>query len=82
MITSAAIATAVKIPAKMSRSCLVSGGLIWFRLLLDSFLHGAKCALEQIVIGSGPAELLQSLGNYFETLMGSYRVHARRLGAC
>lgn len=65
MTMSAAIAMAVQIPAKISRSSLVSGVLIWFRLLLNAFLHGAKCALEQIVIGSGAAELLQRLGEYF-----------------
>jgi hypothetical protein len=33
------------------------------------------------VIGPGAAELLQRLGNYFETLLGSYRVHVQRLSA-
>ena len=75
MTMSAAIAMAVQIPAKISRSCLVSGVLIWFRLLLDAFLHGAEGALEQIMIGSSASELLQRLGEYFETLLGSYRVH-------
>jgi hypothetical protein len=75
MTMSAAIAMAVEIPAKISKSCLVSGVLIWFRLLLNAFLHCAESALEQIVIGSGAAELLKRLGEYFETLLGSYRVH-------
>jgi hypothetical protein len=55
-----------------SRSRLSSLGLfIW----LYGFLHGAEGALEQIVISPGAAELLQCLGEYFETLLGSYRVH-------
>jgi hypothetical protein len=41
----------------------------------NALLHGAECPLEQIMIGPGAAELLQSLGEYFETLLWCYRVH-------
>lgn len=65
-------------PARIIRSSSVGRFLFtWF----NAFLHGAESALEQIVIGSGAAELLQRLGEYFETLLWSYRVHDRRLGA-
>jgi hypothetical protein len=65
-------------PASIIRSSSLGRfGLTWF----DGFLHGAESAFEQIVIGPGAAELLQRLGNYFEALLGSYRVHVQMLSA-